>query len=128
MAKRVVLFFFIILFFFFAFADVRAQNAAINSLNEVKNAADNLKNADNLPVMEDVGLIASTIRNAAETYQSIKTKIAATIQYGQNITRSIEETAKKIINDGYKIKKYIDEKINYFSVKYKINSPLTQTI
>jgi len=68
MAKKVVLFFFIILFFYFTSIRAVAQNIPENSFNEIKKAANNLKNVEKLPSAENIGLIASTIKNTTEAY------------------------------------------------------------
>lgn len=125
MAKKVVLFFFITLFFSFISIAAQTRDAAGSSLNEAMESADNLKNIENLPGAEEIGLISSTIKNAAKTYQSFKSRIAKAIGYCQKIIQSLKESLEKIKSGGFKIKKYIEEKINFISKKYEINSPLT---
>lgn len=125
MAKKVVLFFFITLSFFFISIAAQAQNTAESSLNKIEKATDNLESIEKLPGAEEISLIASTIKNAAETYRSAKSQITNTISYCQKIIRSAKELLKKMENSGLKIKKYIKDKISLFSKKYGINSLLT---
>ncbi len=125
MAKKAVLFFSIILFFFFISIAVQARDAAGVSPNEVIKSADGLKNIETLPGAEEIGLIASTIKSAAKTYQSVKSQVASAIGYCQKIIQSLKEFLEKIKSGGFKIKKYIEDKINFISKKYEINSPLT---
>lgn len=120
MLKKIVFFFFINLLLFFISTAGNEASAKENSINETLESSNYLTNIESLPIVQDIGLIALTIRSAAETYRSTMTKIDATIQYSQNILRSLKETSEKIKNGGYKIKKYIDSKIDYFSANYQI--------
>lgn len=124
MAHKIILFFILILFFSFISVAVHAQNITADSLNNIKEKTDNLKNIKNLPSAEDIGLIASTIRNAAETYRSIKLKIINAVDYFQNIIKSIIKIWKKIKNSGIEIKNYIENKTDFISKKYSINLSL----
>ena len=117
MAKKIVLFFFITLIFSFASAAVLAGDIEKDSLNEIEKASDSLKNIEKLPGAEEISLIASTIKNAATAYQSIKSQIASAIGYCQKIAQFVKESFKKIKNSGLKIKKYIEDKINFIENK-----------
>lgn len=120
MAIKIISFFIIILFSILISITVQAQDISADAFNNIKEKADSLKNIGKLPSAEDIGLFASTIRNVAETYQLIKSKIVNTINYCQNIIKSSKEIWEKIENGGIKIKKYIEDKIGLIYKKYSI--------
>lgn len=124
MAKKIVLYFFITLLFSFASITAQAQNITENPIKEVKKAADNLKNIENLPSADEIGIISSAIKSAAKTYQIIKTQITDQAGFFQKIVQSLKESWEKIIDGGFKIKNYIEEKIALISKKYEVNSLL----
>lgn len=124
MAKKFVLYFFITLLFSFSFITAQAQNITVNSLKEVKNATDNLKNIENLPSADEIGIISSAIKSAARTYQLIKSQITDQAGFFQKIFQSLKESWGKIIDGGLKFKNYIEEKIALVSKRYEVNSLL----
>lgn len=121
MIKKIVLFFFAALFLSFFTVTAQASVIPENSLNEVRETADNLKNIEKLPIVEDIGLIAQTIRDAEETYRSIKAKFWSVIDYGRKIVQTTKEVLGKIESGGLKIKKYIEDKIDLITMRYEIN-------
>lgn len=124
MAKKIVLYFFITLLFTFISNAAQAQNIMINSLKEVKNATDNLKNVENLPSADEIGIISSAIKSAANTYQIVKSGITDQAGFFQKIVQSLKESWEKIMNGGFKIKNYIEEKITLIYKKGEVNSLL----
>lgn len=108
MVKKTVFLFLIILLFSFTPAAAKVQDMAI----------DDLKNIEKMPVIEDIGTIARTIRSATETYRSAKSKITSAINYCQNAVKSITETWNKIESSGIKIKNYIENIIGSNYKKY----------
>ncbi|MDP3057757.1 MAG: hypothetical protein Q8N37_04575 [bacterium] len=124
MAKKFVLYFFITLLFSFASIAAQARNITVNSLEEVKNTTDNLKNIENLPSADEIGIISSAIKSAAKTYQVIKTQITDQTGFFQKIFQSLKESWEKIMDGGLKFKNYIEEKIALISKRYEVNSLL----
>lgn len=121
MIKKINLFFFVIFLIFAFFVSARAQNTTINSIDKLEKTASGLNNTEKMPSAEDISTIASTIRNIAETYQSIKSKIISTIGYCKNLIKSAKETREKIESGGSKIKKYIEDKIGIILKITEIN-------
>lgn len=121
MLKKIILFFFVILLSFSISVSAQAQNTAENSINESGNATESLNNIEKLPTAEDISAIASTIKKAIETYQSLKIRVISLYNYFQMAYQSIKEAAEKIENGGRKTKEYIEYKLNRISKKHEIN-------
>lgn len=124
MAKKVFSFFFMTLLLFFISVAAQAQNTAENPLNKFEKTANNLKNIESLPVIKEVNSIALTVKDISAGYQYIKSRIAGAIDYYQKNIQTLKESLEKIKNDGLRIKKYIEDKINTIFKSYKTDLSL----
>lgn len=121
MAKKIIKFFFVILTVFFSFTSIPFAGAEELSIDKAKKTVESLQNIEKTPIIEDISLIASTVRSTQNTYRSIKTKISNAIDYGKKIVQTTKEVLGKIESSGHRIKKYIEDKIDLITLRYEIN-------